>query len=243
MSVALAAPEGRSKAVPAITQRRHFSIPPSITELGRRMRAARARRGYSQTQAALLLDVAKQTISNWELGTAPPQLTNLFRFGAVMDIDVAELITGLSADLAPTDAARHRLLAASRLVPLYQDIEAAGDRLMHANVKSAPERFIAPLSKVVEEAISFTVTGKAMEPRFVEGDVVIVAPVTMAERGSIVVAYADGKYHFRKFLPKVEGKVEGAILRALNTEFLDIEMVKGDAIVAQLVETISHRRD
>jgi transcriptional regulator with XRE-family HTH domain len=238
MTVALAAPEGRTKSV----VHRPFAVPPSLTELGRRMREARLRRGYSQTQAALFLGVKKQTISNWELGTAPPGLINMFRYAAVMDIDVAELITGLSDDLAPTDVVRRRLSAASRLVPLYRDIEAAGELLMHAGAKVAPERFIAPLAKVADESISFAVTGKAMEPRFVDGDVVIVTPVTMAERGSLVVAYADGKYVFRKFLPKIEGKVEGAILRALNAEYLDIEMAKGDAILGRLDEHVSHRQ-
>lgn len=238
-AVDLAAPEGRSKVVPA---HRSFTIPPPLTELGRRMGGARQRRGYSVTQASVLLDVTRQTIYSWESGAAPPGLLNLFRFAAIMDIDVAELITGLSADLAPTDVVRRRLDAASRLVPLYRDIEMAGNLLMHAEAKVMPDRFIAPLSKVTNETISFTITGKAMEPRFIEGDVVIVTPVTMANRGSLVVAYADGKYVFRKFLPKVEGRAEGAILRALNPEYLDIEMAKGDVVCAMLVETVSHRQ-
>ncbi len=236
---ALSAPEGRVRTVVRL---RH--VPQStLTELGCRMRRARLRCGYSQTDAAALLNVSKQTVSNWEVGESPPQITNLFRFAAVMDIDVAELTTGLSDDLAVTDLSRRRRDAASRLVPLYRDIDAAGDLLMHTDTHTAPERYIAPLNRVADEAFAFVVTGNAMAPRYVEGDVVVVTPCTMAPRGRIVVAFASGKYVFRRFLPKVEGKVEGAVLRALNADHLDIEMGKGDAVLGTVAESISHRQE
>jgi transcriptional regulator with XRE-family HTH domain/translation initiation factor IF-1 len=245
MTVALAAPEGRSKSVSIRRARtsigkRSLQIH-ALHELGERMRTMRTQRGYSMSETARLLDVAKQTISNWELAIAPPKLENLVKFCALVGVEMGALFDKLSPDLVPIENMVHRLALASRLVPLMQGISTAGERLM-LGVKTAPQDYVAPLHTHPNESVAFKVTGAAMEPRFCEGDVVIVTPVTMAERGTIVLAYTDGGYVFRKFLPKVEGRIEGAILRALNDSFLDIEMTKGDALIARLVEHISNRQ-
>lgn len=214
--------------------------PPTLKAIGERMREVRIRCGYSQSDVARLLDVAKQTISNWELGTAPPMLMSLIRFAAVTGIETSELLTGLSEDLAPADKALRRLAAASQLIPVHR-IDIAGGLLMHALKDAQPDRFMATLHPHPPEAIAFTVQGNAMNERFVDGDVVTLVPVTMAEPGSLVLAHTDGRFVFRRFLPKIEGKVDGATLRALNPAYPDIEMRPGDAIVARMGEHVSVR--
>lgn len=239
MTVALASPVGERKVV---AERRHFTPPPSMKKLGARMREARGRRNMSQSDVARLLDLRKQTVSGWELGVSPPQLDNLIRFAAIMDMDMAELFHGLSEDLAPSDRLSRRLSAASRLVPLYEDIESAGAKIMHAEKRIEPASYIKTLV-ADQHAVAFTVKGQAMATRFSEGDVITVLPVTMAEPGALVVAWVAERFVFRKFLPKVEGKAEGATLRALNPSYPDIEMRKGDAVVARFAESVSSRQE
>ncbi len=216
-----------------------FKSAPSMTELGRRLRQARRLRGYSQQRVAHAVGVAKQTISNWETAEAPPGLASLVRIAAVLDVDPGDFFRGLSKDLemAPRGPAN-----ASRLIPLYA-IETAGGILMNTIEagEAKPERHIQPLEVHAPNALAFTVRGNAMADRFVDGDVVTMEPCTMAERGSIVLASADKTVSFRRFLPKVEGKVEGAILRAINDDYPDIEMRKGDHILARLKEHVSTR--
>ena len=104
-----------------------------------------------------------------------------------------------------------------------------------------PMRRIATLVPHPPTALSFKIKGHAMEPRFVEDDVVSLVPTEMAERGTLVLAHISGEFHFRRFLPRTEGKTEGAILRALNSDFPDIEMKKGDTLLGRLMEHVSNR--
>ncbi len=55
-----------------------------------------------------------------------------------------------------------------------------------------------------------------------------------------VLATVDGAFVFRRFLPKDEGRVDGAILRALNPDFQDVTMSPSDAILGLLKEHIRH---
>jgi repressor LexA len=212
--------------------------PPDWNELGKRMRMLRNKLGYSQTQIAAILSVSKQTISNWELGVAPPSLDSIGKFAAVAEVDMAELLTGLSHGLRSLSGRK----SATRIIPLFRNIQTAGKRIMRlATVE--PDRYISPLTEQSPQSVSFAVEDKANSPRFDEGDVITVSPVTMAQPGSMVLAYVDGRFVFRRFLPKVEGRIEGATLRALNAAYPDIEMRKGDSIAGLFSEHVSTRQE
>ena len=107
---------------------------------------------------------------------------------------------------------------------------------------SQPVQEYATVNEHPKDACAFLVDGNANAPRFSPGDVVTMIPMHMADRGSFVLAHVGGlhgKYVFRRFLPRQDGKVEGAILRALNADYPDIEMQKGDAIIARMGEHTS----
>jgi transcriptional regulator with XRE-family HTH domain len=245
MSVShVVAPVGERRRI-TVRSHRHRHIarqawvqPPDWNELGRRMRKLRTGLGYSQTQIAAILSVSKQTISNWELGVAPPSLDSIGKFAAVAEIDMAELLTGLSHGLRSLSGRR----AATRIVPLFKDLQRAGKRIMRLQTVE-PDRYVAPFGDHNPLSVSFVVEDRANAPRFQEGDVITISPATMAQPGSMVLAHVDGRFVFRRFLPKVEGRVEGAVLRALNTAYPDIEMRKGDSVAGQFAECISTRQE
>lgn len=223
-----------------------FKKSPTARQLGERIRTARTRYRLSQGDISLRLGLAKQTISQWENGDCTPQLKHLIQLAANLGIDPAYFLTGLSDDLKPTAEAQRRLDIASQVVPLY-DIETAGAILMQKvdpkDVRVA--RHVPTLGRHPPRALAFEIKGDAMVsnqpgPSFGDGEFVTLAPATMAKRGQFVLAQADGAFHFRRFLPRVEGKVEDAILRALNPDFQDVVMGKGDAILGVLKEHIRH---
>jgi transcriptional regulator with XRE-family HTH domain len=231
----------RSEAATAFPPFKHS---PTSKQLGGRIRHARLARGYSQGDVALRMGLAKQTISQWETGECTPQLKSLIQFASVLEVDAAYFLTGLSADLEPSEMAQRRRDVASQVVPLHS-LQAAGAILSRQiDPRDARAiRHVPTLSRHPERSIAFTVQGDAMVanqpgPSFSEGDVVTLAPATMAQRGQVVLAQVDGAFIFRRFLPAIPGRVDGAVLRALNSDYHDVVMGKSDAILGVLKEHI-----
>jgi transcriptional regulator with XRE-family HTH domain len=218
----------------------------TLKGLGPNIKAARLGRGYSQSDLADMLSLAKQTISQWENGDCVPTIESLVRLAKALNVDPTHILSGVSSDLAPAKGALRRRDIASQIVPLYA-IETAGGILMgRIDPKTVePVRHIPVAHKHPPRSIAFEVKGDAMlaqaaGPSFQSGDIVTLVAATMAERGQIVLAHVDGEFVFRRFLPKAEGSVDGALLRALNPDYQDITMQAGDAILGLLKEHIRH---
>ena len=231
-----------STAARGVNPYRSYRPTHTIDQLGKRMREVRERRGYTQTAAARLCDVAKQSLSNWELGVTPPSLSHLIHWCAVMDIDVGVLFGGLLDNLRPVSNTERRIPTTSQLIPVEKTMERAGQRLMGQQLEiENTEGFVSVRPQKGEQA-AFTIDGPSMEPRFCDGDTVVVTSQTMAEPDSLVFAKVNGRYLFRRFLPKVEGKTEGAILRALNPAYPDVEMKRNDSILGVFAQHVSTRQ-
>lgn len=56
------------------------------------LKAARVNKGYTQSQAAILLGVSKSTISNWERFRSYPDASHIQRIENIYDIKYDELI-------------------------------------------------------------------------------------------------------------------------------------------------------
>ncbi len=231
----------RSEAATAFPPFKHS---PTSKQLGGRIRHARLARGFSQGDVALRMGLAKQTISQWETGECTPQLKSLLQFASVLEVDAAYFLSGLSADLEPSEQAQRRRDVASQVVPLYS-LEKAGAIL--ANQVDPRDirvdRHVPTLGRHPARAVAFTVHGDAMVASspgssFSDGDVVTLVPATMAQRGQFVLAQVEGAFLFRRFLPAIPGRVDGAVLRPLNSDYHDVTMSKGDAILAVLKEHI-----
>lgn len=209
--------------------------------LGERIKDARKRSGRTQIDVAVLIGVTKQTVSQWESGRSPPTIGNLISFARVVDVDVSELFTGISGDLGPRSLTERRLAATSTLIPLHS-IETCG-RVLRGELKAMPDKFVATLGRHRDGAVALAITGRANHPRFREGDVVTLEPAGDADPGKWVLAWVDGEYVFRRYLPKTASTSVGATLRAFNEIFPPLVMGEGDLVLAVMAEHISTRHD
>lgn len=218
----------------------------TVQGLGPNIKAARLGRGYSQADLADILGYAKQTISQWETSECVPTIESLVKLSTILNVDPSHFFTGVTADLSPAPEAQRRREIASQILPLYAFETAGGILMGRIDPKTVEaERHVPVLRRHPTRSIAFEVKGEAMVsaqpgPSFAHGDIVTLVPTTMAERGQIVLAQVEGAFVFRRFLPKTEGSVDGAILRALNPDFQDITMQTSDAILGVVREHIRH---
>ena len=56
------------------------------------LKAARVNRGYTQREAAVLIDVTEDTISNWERGKSFPNVPQLKKIEEVYGVNYNDLI-------------------------------------------------------------------------------------------------------------------------------------------------------
>lgn len=65
-----------------------------MRDIGKNIRLAREKKGYSQEQLAALLFVTRQTVSNYETGRSRPDVETLAKLAELLDTEVTELIYG-----------------------------------------------------------------------------------------------------------------------------------------------------
>ncbi len=208
--------------------------PAPLVTLGRRMREIREKRKYSQVEVARLLGVAKQSSSQWELARIPPQIINLVRFCAVMQVPLKELCGDIEQDIEGYDEVFHRLRATDRVAPVFSDEQSAGVYGMAKNEdRAAPviTRYIAVDDRHGLHDYAFKITGRSMEPRFRIGDEVSILTKPPAEPGHLVHARVGDQFVFRRYLPTRVNSHTGARLKALNEVYPDIIMAEQDQIL------------
>ena len=67
-----------------------------ITFLGEKIRKYRKELGITQTELAQKLNISFQAVSNWERGTAPPDLDNIVKLSQLFGITIDNLLNAAS---------------------------------------------------------------------------------------------------------------------------------------------------
>lgn len=62
--------------------------------LGQRIREERERRNWTQNDLAELLNVSRQSISKWEIGSAYPDIERLIQISDLFEVSLDSLIRG-----------------------------------------------------------------------------------------------------------------------------------------------------
>lgn len=76
---------------------------------GERMKELRKRRGLTQEELAVRLNVVRQTVSKWEKGLSVPDADMLQKMAEILDTDVSELLGGERREAASTNEIAEQL--------------------------------------------------------------------------------------------------------------------------------------
>lgn len=168
------------------------------------LKQLRHERGYSQQKLAQKLNVSRSTVAMWETGSSEPSLQMIQRIADVLSVSVAELFG------EPADPSAHKGI----LIPVLGCVQAGLPNEAVEDVLDYEE--ITPELASTGEFFALRVRGDSMEPRMVEGDVVIVRKQDDAGSGDIVVALVNGDEATIKRLKK---RPEGILLIANNPTY------------------------
>lgn len=160
----------------------------------------RTRAGMQQKELALLVGVARPTVSEWEHGKKDPSGERLRKLSQIFNVD-AGVVLGYAPSVLPVrrDA-----------VPILGTI-ACGERI---EPDTNPEGF-ADLPEGVRADFALRCKGDSMTPTFLDGDLVLIRHQPEVEPGQIAAVDVDGE----TTLKHVYFREDGLTLTADNPKY------------------------
>lgn len=143
-----------------------------------RLKELRKLAGYTQDKLAKALSVSRSTVAMWETSSHAPDYQTLAKLAEIFGVS-ADYILGIDS----TEKKKN-------IVPVLGDvaagipIEAVTDIVDYEEIDDA--------MAASGEHFGLRIKGSSMEPRMMEGDVVIVRKQDTAETGDTVVALVNG---------------------------------------------------
>lgn len=187
-----------------------------------RLASLRKAINMSQTELAQRLGVHRQSVRRWENGDTSPDVETLQRIAAILKVPISTLIN--DDDIKETTGGY-------LWVPVVEIEACAG------NGNEYPEYCITtvdtrPISKTDLIGHSwqnsgykiFSIAGDSMEPRFSDGDDVLVAIDENLTTGNIILAWWHGKLYIRGYI----NQGNKIVLKPLNPKYSQIEIEHGD---------------
>ena len=168
-----------------------------------RISEVRKQHGYSQAALGRAINRAQNTICNWENGNREPDNESLLRLASLFGVSVDYLLGKSDIPTAPKKGVKIPVLG--RVVAGIP-IEAIEDVLDYEEIS---EDMAAH-----GEYFALQVFGQSMEPKFSEGDVVIVKRQSDVESGDIAIVLINGD---EATIKKVKKLPDGIMLIASNT--------------------------
>lgn len=166
-----------------------------------KLKSLRKEIGLSQLSLARHLGVAQNTVSNWENGNRLIDSEMLLKISSMFNVSVDYL-------LGNSPAGKGVKISVLGKVQAGIPVEAVEDIIDYEE--------ITPDMASKGDYFGLVVRGKSMEPKFSEGDVVIVRKQSDAETGDIVIAVVNGDEATIKKLKKIK---DGMMLIPLNPDF------------------------
>ncbi|MBQ6358921.1 MAG: helix-turn-helix domain-containing protein [Clostridia bacterium] len=148
--------------------------------MNNRIRALRLSKGLKQSDLAGILGIRQNTLSTWETGKYEPDNESLQNIADFFGVTV-DYVIGRADTLPRRKGARIPVLGQ---VAAGIPIEAIQDILDYEEIDEELAR--------TGEFFGLRIKGRSMEPRMLEGDVVIVRRQETAETGDTVVVSVNG---------------------------------------------------
>lgn len=164
------------------------------------LKSLRKRKGLSQTELAQKLGVSKSAVSMYEVGERMPDYEMLKTISAIFNVDINYLY-GVP-DKKPVRIPVYGSVAAGIPIEAITDIEDYEEISLDM---AASGKYAA-----------LKIKGDSMEPRFTEGDVVIVKLQDTVENGEIAIVMVNGDEATCK---KIKKTPEGVMLISTNPAY------------------------
>lgn len=149
-----------------------------------RLKTLRQDRKLTQKTVADFLGVDRTTYSKYETGASEPTFDTIRRLADYFGVSV-EFLMGNNSTLATTQSKTHVVK-----IPVLGEVRAGYPMEAVENIIDYEEIDEAMARR--GEYFALRIRGDSMEPRFVEGDIVIVRKQETADTGDIVVALVNG---------------------------------------------------
>lgn len=210
-----------------------------MTDIGNEVRLRRERLGWTVLKLATLAGVSAGFLSRLERGRCSYSPDTLTRLAGALGISVHALY---SSNSNVTDAQ-----AGSRKIPILDYVQAG----RWTGVDSTPadeemRSFIMTDLEHPPSTFAMRIRGSSMEPRFLEGDIVIIDPTIQPKPGDCVVATeTSGEATFKQF--RSAGRNEAGLdvfeLLPLNPLYAPMRSDREAlAIVGTMVEHRQYRK-
>ena len=159
----------------------------------------------TQAEIAASIGVSAQTFNTWVKGIAIPRMGKIQKLADYFHINKSDLIDDIAGDPA-TPPNRIKVYGS---VPAGVPIEAIEDVVDWEDI---------PMDWLNggREYLGLRVKGKSMEPKYLEGDTIIVLRQDDCESGQDAVVYVNG---YDATLKKVIKQQLGIVLQPLNPDF------------------------
>lgn len=181
----------------------------------------------SQQKLANNIGVSRSTVAMWETGGSQPDNESLIKLSKYFKVSVDDLLNN-TFEITKSKGIKIPVLGK---VQAGIPIEAVEDIIDYEE--------ITPEMASTGDYFGLVVKGDSMEPRFIEGDVVIVRKQSTAETGDIVIALVNGDEATIKKLKYIK---DGIMLVPLNpayeTMFYDKDDIENKpvSIIGKVVE-------
>lgn len=164
--------------------------------------SARKGAGLTQAEVADFLNIRRQTYSAYERGVSVPDANTIATLSRLFNVSVGALISGET-----TTGTYIR-------VPVCGSVAAGIPIDAIENVEDYEE--VEPSLAMGSELIGLRIKGSSMEPRFTDGDVVIVRRQSNIENGEIAVVLVGGE---EATVKKINKYSDGIRLMPTNPAF------------------------
>lgn len=165
----------------------------------------RKEKGFSQAEIAKSLGITQQAYANYERGVREADYDTLAKLAKLFDTSI-DFLLGHTADSSPS--------VSGTWIPVLGKVQAGVP--VEAIQDIIDYEDISNISKDPSEYFALQVKGQSMEPKFSEGDVVIVKKQDIAEDGDIVIAMVNGD---EATIKKLKKRADGIVLLPLNQQF------------------------
>ena len=182
--------------------------------IAKNIKEIRDRFNLTQDELGEIAGVSGGAVSTWERGTAEPRMGAVQKIADKLKISKADIIE----DRNPIKTVR------AIRIPVLGRVQAGIP--IDAQEEIVDWEEITPDMGITGEFFGLRINGDSMQPRIVEGDVVIVRQQSDAESGDVVIALVNGNEATIKKLIKYENG--GIALVAFNPLYEPLQYSEGD---------------